>query len=167
MNLHVNLNHYPYSESFEKKFADILGVLDFAGDAEGSRQHINHFVEEVTKNHIPELLQPGVITPSTKSILANAAYFHGEWLTKFDVKNTINKEFVGTQKTAEVEMMNQRNRFSNGAINFNIMLIAFLRIRILELNTILFWVLLFAVVISRLYQGIASIIRRIAVQRTG
>lgn len=107
------------SGPFEKQFADILGVLDFADDPEGSREHINLFVEEVTKNHIRDLLQPGDITPYTTFVLANAAYFHGEWMSKFDVANTTSKEFVGTQRTASVDMMKQKGRFNYGAMKYH------------------------------------------------
>lgn len=107
-----------YRETFQERFGDIIGKLNFIGDAEGSRHHINEFVEHITKNHIREILQPGDITPHTNFVVANAAYFHGKWFSKFNVNQTEWKDFSGTENVGKVEMMHQRGKFMHGWLEF-------------------------------------------------
>eukprot|EP01024_Parvocaulis_polyphysoides_P056289 TRINITY_DN5898_c0_g1_i7.p1 TRINITY_DN5898_c0_g1~~TRINITY_DN5898_c0_g1_i7.p1 ORF type:complete len:346 (-),score=66.02 TRINITY_DN5898_c0_g1_i7:602-1576(-) len=68
--------------------------LDFLNDAEGSRDEINAWVEEVTKTLIQDLLPDGSITPATISVLVNALYFKGLWIEEFDVQNTQPRKFT-------------------------------------------------------------------------
>ena len=81
-------------------FTKSVEKVDFS-DAEARRQEINALVEEVTRNHIKDLLPERSITPDTASVLANAAFFKGLWKTKFatlsngDYLNVISKFNVG------------------------------------------------------------------------
>lgn len=54
--------------------------LNFYDEPDQSREHINHFIEEITKNHITNFLQPGQITSNTILAIVNSAYFKGQWV---------------------------------------------------------------------------------------
>ena len=62
--------------------------MDFAGDTEGSREHINAWVAEITRDKISEALPPGLLTPQTVMVLVNAIYFKGDWMQPFDEAST-------------------------------------------------------------------------------
>ncbi len=82
--------------------------LDFVNAAEQSRITINDWVEEQTNDKIKDLLpaSPPVINPMTRLVLTNAIYFKGDWVLKFDKKNTYEADFyVSSEKTVKVQMM--------------------------------------------------------------
>jgi serpin B len=54
---------------------------------------INLWVEENTGGKIQDMLSSGDISPSTVLILSNAIYFKGLWMKKFDVENTVDRDF--------------------------------------------------------------------------
>lgn len=54
--------------------------LNFTDEPDQIREHINHFIEEYTKNHIKKFLQPDQITINTSFSIVNAAYFNGQWV---------------------------------------------------------------------------------------
>lgn len=98
-----------------KTFSDNLEKFDFAKDAEGGRQHINSFVEDVTKGNIKDLLVPGSLSESTKLVLANAAYFKGQWASKFDPKFTEKAIFYqSNNKAVFVDMMQKTGHYNYG-----------------------------------------------------
>lgn len=108
--------------------------MDFATQPDECRSRINGFVEEVTKNNIKELLPPGSISTDTKVVLANAAYFKGQWSSKFDKEDTQKKIFYEhSRMPVYVDMMRQRGSFNYGMcletqqyqIAYNFKLIAF------------------------------------------
>lgn len=93
-------------------FTNSIKKVDFT-DAETRRQEINAWVEEVTQNHIKDLLPMNSILPSTKAVLTNAAFFKGLWATKFDKHNTQTKTF-NCATPADVEMMTVKSKFTYG-----------------------------------------------------
>lgn len=96
-------------------FDDNIEVLDFAAEPEKCRSQINTFVEEVTKNNIKDFLPQGSINTDTNVILANAAYFKGNWLSKFDKEETQKKIFYEhSRMPVYVDMMKQRGNFNYG-----------------------------------------------------
>jgi serpin B len=58
-------------------------TLDLAGDPDGSREAINHWVSGQTEALIPELLPEGFIDPMTVLVLTGAVYFAADWATPF------------------------------------------------------------------------------------
>lgn len=72
---------YGFLDSFfelnKKYYRAGLNFIDFR-KAETARKTINAWVEEKTEEKIRELIKPGRINPSTKLVLCNAIYFHGE-----------------------------------------------------------------------------------------
>ena len=58
--------------------------VDFVDDTEGARRTINGWVGEQTKEKIPELLKPNVLSSDTQLVLTNAIYFKGDWALPFN-----------------------------------------------------------------------------------
>jgi serpin B len=101
-------------EPFLKEFLDLnknyygagFSQLDFINETEKSRQIINLWVEEKTKEKIKELIPIGGINELTALVLTNAIYFKDEWKTKFEKKNTRRTEFyITAEETVEIDMM--------------------------------------------------------------
>ncbi len=82
--------------SFLPDFLDLLArnygaglrLLDFAHDTERVRGVINEWISKETKGKIENLLLPGVLTPDTRLVLANAIYFNASWTYPFSEENT-------------------------------------------------------------------------------
>jgi serpin B len=91
----------------EKDYHAGLKQVNFADDPEKSRQEINHWVEEQTKDKIKELLKPLMVTKDTRLILTNAIYFKAAWLKPFNDKATKEEDFlIGEgKKIANVPLM--------------------------------------------------------------
>jgi len=82
--------------------AEVAG-LDFS-DPEAS-DRINGWVSDETHGNIPEIV-PGQIPPDIVTYLINAAYFKGQWRTKFDSSKTQDGPFhLADGSTATVPMM--------------------------------------------------------------
>lgn len=98
-----------------KMFNDSIKQLDFQADSEKARTEINGFVEDVTKNNIKDLLIPGSISEATKLVVANAAFFKGQWASKFEKEDTEKKIFYDHGRMPIfVDMMRQRGNFNYG-----------------------------------------------------
>lgn len=65
-----------------------LQELDFAHDAEASREAINRWVGGETHQRISDLLPPGAIRPDERLMLVNAVYFYGRWRQPFEARET-------------------------------------------------------------------------------
>jgi serpin B len=76
---------------FEKPFLDLvtntynspLEIMDFKGAAERSRQRINDWVADQTKDRIRDLIPPGIIDEYTRLVLTNAIYMKAAWAGEF------------------------------------------------------------------------------------
>lgn len=71
-----------YRDSVKKLLDDHIEQLNFADEPENSIQHINKFIEEVTRNNFKNALKVDQSTKSTQFAIVNAAYFKGEWVCK-------------------------------------------------------------------------------------
>lgn len=102
-------------------FHEELEVLDFANEVDKSLATINNFVSNVTRGNIPDLLTAGDVSPATKVVLANAAYFKGNWASKFDAKFTKKEIFyTSSEKMSFVQMMNKNASYNHGMHKFHI-----------------------------------------------
>jgi serpin B len=82
---------YPLHREFQALLQQHYAANSEAIDFEAARQaetRINAWVGQATRQEIRELLPQGSITPATRVVLVNAAYFKGTWLTKFEEKLT-------------------------------------------------------------------------------
>jgi serine protease inhibitor len=93
-----------------------LEPLDFAKDAESSREAINAWVAEKTQGKIKDLLPRGSIKPNARLVLTNAIYFKGNWAKQFKKENTKDEPFqVSAKKKLDVPMMHQTLDARHGA----------------------------------------------------
>lgn len=104
--------------AFETAFLDLLAteygaglqLVDYKFDPDGARTLINQWVDEATKDRIPELLAPGVITPDARLTLVNAIYMKAAWETAFDENLTLPRPFTTTSgETVQTPMMSRRD----------------------------------------------------------
>jgi len=100
--------------TFLKEFLDLnknyygagFTLLDFVNETEKSRQIINSWVEEKTKEKIKDLIPPKGIDEYTVLVLTNAIYFKGEWKTKFEEKDTEIADFsISANDKVKVPLM--------------------------------------------------------------
>lgn len=110
-------NEVQLNPCIEDIIVDETEKLDFSGKPDASLQTINDFVNQATKGNIPELLNKGDITSSTKVVLANAAYFKGSWASKFNADNTKKEIFYTSQTKRDfVDMMSKNGSYNHGKI---------------------------------------------------
>ncbi|MGD0784230.1 MAG: serpin family protein [Sedimentisphaerales bacterium] len=107
-------------EPFLKEFLDStqnyygagLRQLDFINETERSRQIINSWVEENTKDKIKDLIPQGDIDRDTILVLTNAIYFKGDWKTKFKKKDTQSTDFyLSAKDKVKADMMQVKEKF--------------------------------------------------------
>jgi serpin B len=96
----------PYLNGLSSTFDAGIGILDFRTAPEAARLTINAWASEATRGRIPNVLQPGDITPDTRIALANAIYLKAAWDTKFDKSKTQSASFTtGKGSTVSVPTM--------------------------------------------------------------
>jgi serpin B len=94
-----------FLEVMEANYKTLVTALDYHRTEE-ARQTINRWVEDKTRNKIKELIQAGVLDPTTVLVLANAIYFKGAWLNPFDKNLTRGEPFhLTATKTITTPMM--------------------------------------------------------------
>ncbi|XP_038056059.1 leukocyte elastase inhibitor-like, partial [Patiria miniata] len=102
-----------FIDDSKKYYGASMEILDFIGDGEGSRQHINSWVEKQTANRIKDLLAAGSIDDMTRLVLVNAIYFKGDWAAKFDYQHTnFNGKFRTLGGSEKITMMHQTDKFN-------------------------------------------------------
>lgn len=92
--------------------------LDFVNNAEASRNRINQWVEQKTKDKIQNLLPSGSVNSMTKMVLVNAIYFKGTWLHKFDkaANDSAVDFFLENGQAVKTSMMNVQANLMIGEI---------------------------------------------------
>ena len=97
-----------FLEVMEANYKTLVTALDYHRTEE-ARQTINRWVEDETRDKIKELIQAGVLDPTTVLVLANAIYFKGAWLNPFDKNLTRDEPFhLTATKTITTPMMTHR-----------------------------------------------------------
>lgn len=95
-----------YTNTVEDYYGGKASNVDFVSEPEKSRQTINIFIAEQTRDKIKDLIAPGMIDPLTRLILTNAIYFKGTWEWEFDKKKTRDLPFFITENNeVQVPMM--------------------------------------------------------------
>ncbi len=107
---------YGFLESFLNITQEYYGAgfeaLDFSAFPEKSRQIINDWVADQTRDRIQDLLPSDAIRPGTLLVLTNAIYFKGTWLKQFDPSVTAQEPFLaGPSDTVYVPMMHLADEF--------------------------------------------------------
>lgn len=90
---------YPFNPQYVKTLKESFGIggalpCDFVGNAETERKRINDWVSERTNQRIQNLLPPGTVNRETLMVLTNAIYFRGDWVQKFDKRQTKSADFT-------------------------------------------------------------------------
>ena len=97
-----------YLELIQENYDSGENDADFVPDdaREAARQEVNQWVEEQTEDKIQDLIPPGVLTPETVLVLANAIYFDAKWAHEFDSYLTRSENFrVSNEEEILVETM--------------------------------------------------------------
>jgi len=82
---------------------------------EGARKRINKIVATKTHGMIPNLYEPGVLSPETNLIIVNTVAFSAKWELQFHPDETVDSVFVGSDgQTYDVKMMQLEGELSNG-----------------------------------------------------
>lgn len=94
------------------RYGGAFEEVDFS-QPEPVRQRINDFVSDKTRQRIKDIVPPGVLSPATSLVLANAVYFKSAWLSRFDKKHTQDAPFrEAGGKTSTVPLMVQVRPFA-------------------------------------------------------
>jgi len=72
----------PFLDALATDYGAGVNLVDFEMAPETARVAINGWVSNQTQGVIPMLLPMGSIDESTRLVLANAVYFHGDWVTR-------------------------------------------------------------------------------------
>ena len=100
-----------YKESIQRIFHSDVSPVDF-GDSGVTSKRINSWVSDMTNKKIEKLVDAQEIGDDTAMVLVNAIYFKGDWVKKFDSKNTQKQEFsVSSGKNVMADMMRQTKEF--------------------------------------------------------
>ena len=104
-----------YAAMVESNYGAGAERVDFMFETEKARETINHWVEQITRDKIKDLLRPGNLSPITRLVLTNAIYFNSVWDKPFKKSNTKEKPFfTGKGKQKDVLMMYQDEYFLYG-----------------------------------------------------
>ena len=99
-----------YTEIISNAYLGRVVNLDFKADTEGSRQTINDWVAQQTREKIKDLIPPGALSALTRLVLTNAIYFKANWLQQFDETQTTQQPFYITpDDEVSVPMMSMMN----------------------------------------------------------
>ncbi len=95
----------------QKTFGASVYKTDFINSSDQSRQEINKWVEDKTKNRIKNLLPDGSLDGSTRMVLVNSIYFYGEWEKSFDPKMTVSEPFSAPSKEITTKFLHAKESF--------------------------------------------------------
>lgn len=110
---------YTFQAPFVKLTTDVYAApmqsMDFRGDADGSRQQINAWVQQRTKDRIRELLPPGSLDDTTRLVLTNAIYLEADWRTPFEKESTQPATFHAKGRDVQAPTMAMSERLAFAA----------------------------------------------------
>jgi serpin B len=105
--------HAAYVSLLQSRFGANAREMDYIQNADQARQIINQWVAEQTKNKIPELFNPGTLTPATRLVLTNTIYFKADWAKAFSKQATHPQDFyLAADKKTPVPMMHCTDHFA-------------------------------------------------------
>ena len=111
----------PVAPDFSAAFAHAASVTlreaDFRDAAEQARQQINRLIAGQTEGKITDLLAPGLVSASTRLVLASAVYLKAAWAHPFPAGGTHDAPFhpaPGTSVTVAMMQVRARLRYLRG-----------------------------------------------------
>jgi serpin B len=94
----------PFLDTLATQYGAGVETVDFSGDPEGSRDTINGWVADVTRDRIPQLLDQ--VDPATVVALVNAVYLKASWQTPFEEQATTDLPFsIAPGQTVDLPTM--------------------------------------------------------------
>jgi len=104
-----------FQRLIQRDYRGTVKNVDFEHAPQAARESINRWVAEITRDKIKELLRSEDITPSTRLMLTNAAYFKAGWSHHFDPKDTKVEDFqIAQGKAVKASMMH----LTDGQFNY-------------------------------------------------
>jgi serpin B len=108
---------YDFRDSFRELVKRFYGApfetLDFKKNPEGTRQHINKWVADQTRDRIRDLIPTNGVSKDTRLVLANAIYLKAPWASPFNTARTKPEPFhVHGGSTISVPTMHDRDDFA-------------------------------------------------------
>lgn len=102
-------------DSYSDTLKDVFAAESFVTDLTSKNfvKKLNSRVSKATKGMIPELLKEP-LSEDARLALVNALYFKNEWLFKFDVNSTRDRDFYGKSGTVQVPTMSLLERLQYG-----------------------------------------------------
>jgi serpin B len=108
---------FAFEDAFLEQLARWYGAgmrtVDYVNATEDARQAINGWVAEQTRERIPELIPPGVLSDFTRLVLTNAVYLNAPWAAQFDPGETSDGHFTRLDgATVEVPLMHIARKYN-------------------------------------------------------
>jgi serpin B len=101
-----------YRLQVQDAFRAVVDELDLA-DAEEAERVVDRWAALHTQGMINDIVDPNFFTATMRVVLANAVYFKGNWVEKFDPVATYDQTFYRADgTTVQVPMMNRSGGFS-------------------------------------------------------
>jgi serpin B len=94
----------PFLDALAASYGAAVNTVDFESAPETARTDVNQWVSEQTKGEIPDLFPQGSLDASTRLVLADAVYFHGDWQVPF-AAHSANGTFHAAAGDVTVPMM--------------------------------------------------------------
>ncbi|KRF78944.1 serine protease inhibitor 88Ea isoform X2 [Drosophila virilis] len=105
-------NQVKLASCLDSRLHDEIVQLNIRDNAEQTRQQINSWIANVTHDQIKDMLAAGDIDSRTQLVLANAAYFKGQWSSRFNADKTEQMLFyTSSENYSFVPMMKQKGNF--------------------------------------------------------
>lgn len=104
-----------FNDRYGDTLKDVFSAEFFTQDLSSEKfvKKLNGWVSDNTKKMIPELLKEP-LSEDARLALVNALYFKNEWLFKFDVNSTRDRDFYGKSGTVQVPTMSLLERLQYG-----------------------------------------------------
>ncbi|EDW14209.1 serine protease inhibitor 88Ea [Drosophila mojavensis] len=100
------------ADCLDSRLHDEIVQLNIKDNVEETRQQINSWIANVTHDQIKDMIASGDIDSQTQLVLANAAYFKGQWSSRFNADKTQQMPFyTSSEKYSFVPMMKQKGNF--------------------------------------------------------
>jgi serine protease inhibitor len=106
-----------FSAALARAASVTLREADFRHAAEQARQQINRLIAGQTEGKITDLLAPGLVSASTRLVLASAVYLKAAWAHPFPAGGTHDAPFhpaPGTSVTVAMMQVRARLRYLRG-----------------------------------------------------
>jgi len=102
-----------YKAAVAQYYGGDCNGVNFLEEPEKAVVIINDWVSNKTNDKIKNLVNEGVINPSTRLVLTNAIYFKGKWELAFKKENTTSESFsVDKTSTVQAPTMKQKASFA-------------------------------------------------------